>query len=111
MEPVISSSLCRFRITDEHLISDKIVKEHIARAFAENRCFEFYIDRDVVGSIRAGDPVELYRERFIDMRNSAFDIISKGDQTVRGRLLRYTALFAPYRIDGIRAPGDGGGGF
>ncbi len=87
MEPVISSSLCRFRITDEHLISDKIVKEHIARSFAENRCYEFYLDRDVVGSIRAGDPAELYRERFIDMRNSAFDIISKGDQTVRGRLM------------------------
>ncbi|MBP7739068.1 MAG: glycogen/starch synthase [Spirochaetes bacterium] len=87
MEPVIASSLCRFRITDEHLITDKIVKEHIARAFAENRCYEFYLDRDVVGSIRAGEPVELYRERFIDMRNSAFDIVSKGDQTVRGRLM------------------------
>jgi len=87
VEPVISSSLCRFRITDEHLISDKIVKEHIARAFAENRCFEFYLDREVVASLRAGDPAELYRERFIDMRNSAFDAVSKGDQTVRGRLM------------------------
>ncbi|OHD64355.1 MAG: hypothetical protein A2176_01845 [Spirochaetes bacterium RBG_13_51_14] len=86
MEPVISSSLCRFRITDEHLVSDKIVKEGIARAFDENRCFEFNLDRDIVGSLRGGDPAELYRERFIDMRNSAYDAISKGDQTIKGRL-------------------------
>ncbi|MBN2161004.1 MAG: glycogen/starch synthase [Spirochaetes bacterium] len=87
MEPVISSSLCRFRITDEHLISDKLVKGEIRRAFGENRCFEVYLDPDVVRGIRAGDPAELYRERFIDMRNSAFDAIARGDQTVRGRLM------------------------
>lgn len=87
MEPVISSSLCRFRITDEHLLSDKIVKEGIARAFGENRCFEFYLDGDIVRNIRGGDLVEFYRERFIDLRNNAFDTISKGDQTVKGRLL------------------------
>ncbi len=87
MEPVISSSLCRFRITDEHLLSDKIVKEGIARAFADNRCFEFYLDGDIVRSIRAGDLPEFFRERFIDMRNSAFEALSKGDQTVRGRLM------------------------
>jgi len=87
LEPVISSSLCRFRITDEHLLSDKIVKEGIARAFGENRCFEFYLDGDIVRNIRGGDLVEFYRERFIDLRNNAFDTISKGDQTVKGRLL------------------------
>ncbi|MBN1495598.1 MAG: glycogen/starch synthase [Spirochaetes bacterium] len=86
MEPVISSSLCRFRVTDEHLLSDRIVKEEIARAFLENRCFEFYLDGDIVRSIRAGEPPELYRERFIDMRNGAFDAVSKGDQTIKGRL-------------------------
>jgi starch synthase len=87
LEPVISSSLCRFRISDEHLLSDKIVKEGIARAFGENRCFEFYLDGDIVRNIRAGDLPEFYRERFIDMRNNAFDAVSKGDQTVRGRLM------------------------
>ncbi|MBN2080465.1 MAG: glycogen/starch synthase [Spirochaetes bacterium] len=87
MEPVISSSLCRFRVTDEHLVSDKKVKEGLARAFEENRCFEFYLDRDLVTSLRKGDPAEFYRERFIDLRNSAFDAVSRGDQTVRGRLL------------------------
>ena len=87
MEPVISSTLSRFRITDEHLISDKIVKEEISRAFADNRCFEFFLDGDIVRGLRAGDPAELFRERFIDMRSGAFDTISKGDQTVKGRLL------------------------
>jgi len=86
VEPVISSSLCRFRITDEHLISDRLVKEGLARAFGENRAFEFYLDGDVVRSLRGGDPPELYRERFFDMRNSAIDAIARGDQTVRGRL-------------------------
>jgi starch synthase len=87
LEPVISSSLCRFRISDEHLLSDKIVKEGISRAFGENRCFEFYLDGDIVRNIRGGDLAEFYRERFIDMRNIAFDTVSKGDQTVRGRLM------------------------
>ena len=87
MEQVISSTLCRFRVTDEHLISDKIVKEEIAKAFGDSRCFEFYLDRDIIGSLRSGDPAELYRERFIDMRNRAFDAVSRGDQTVRERLL------------------------
>jgi hypothetical protein len=86
LEPVISSTLCRFRITDEHLISDKIVKHEIGRAFDENRCFEFYLDPDIIRGLRGSDPAELYRERFIDMRNRAFDAVSKTDQTVRGRL-------------------------
>lgn len=94
MEPIISSTLSRFKITDEHLISDKIVKEEIGRAFSESRCFEFFLDGDIVRSIRAGDPAELYRERFIDMRNSAFDTIAKDDQTVRGRLLSDLRLSA-----------------
>ncbi len=87
MEPVISSTLCRFRITDEHLISDKIVKEEIAKAFADSRCFEFYLDRDIIRGLRSGDPAELYRERFLDMRNRAFDAIATGDRTVRERFL------------------------
>ncbi|OHD67604.1 MAG: hypothetical protein A2W19_11355 [Spirochaetes bacterium RBG_16_49_21] len=87
MEPVISSTLCRFRISDEHLISDKIIKQEIAKAFDESRSFEFYLNPDTVRGIRAGDPVELYRERFIDMRNRAFDSVSKGKETEKGRLV------------------------
>jgi hypothetical protein len=57
LEPVISSTLCRFRITDEHLISDKIVKHEIGRAFDENRCFEFYLDPDIIRGLRGSGAV------------------------------------------------------
>jgi starch synthase len=87
LEPVISSTLCRFRISDEHLISDGIVKQEISRAFEESRSFEFYPDPDVVRGIRGGDPVELYRERFIDMRDRSFSLVSMGNQTTQGRLV------------------------
>ncbi|MCU0847591.1 MAG: glycogen/starch synthase [Spirochaetes bacterium] len=92
MESVISSSLCRFKITDEHLITDEIVKDEISRAFDELRCFEFYLDADVVKRIRDGDPAEFFRERFLDMRNGMIDILAREDQTVRNRMLSDTRL-------------------
>ena len=86
MERTIASSLCRFRITDEHLVTDIMVKAQIARAFEESRCYEFFPDKEIIARVKAGDPVELFRERFMDMRNSVFEGISKGDQTVKNRL-------------------------
>ena len=86
MEHSISRSLCRFKVNDEHLISDEIVSTGISRAFDENLCFEFYPDRDVVDSIKNNQPAEIFRENFVNLKDKAFDIISKGDQTVRNRL-------------------------
>jgi starch synthase len=96
LERSISSSLCRFRIDDEHLITDTLVKAEISKAFSEKRCYEFYLDRDVVSRIKAGDPIEFHRERFFDMRNEIFSMISDGDQTQMTRLMSDTRL--SYRL-------------
>ena len=69
LERTISSSLCRFKVSDEHLVSDSLVKTHIAEAFNDNRAFSFYLNKSVLKEIRAGAPVEVLREHFIDIRN------------------------------------------
>lgn len=88
----ISSSLCRFKVNDEHLITDNLVKKEISKSFSENRAFELYLDRDVVERLKAGDPVEFFRERFFEMRNSIFDSIVDGDQTRLTRFISDTRL-------------------
>ncbi len=87
VENAITSSLCRFKLSDESLLSDVIVKAGIGDAFDENRCYEFYADGFVVQQIKAGDPIEIYRERFFDIRNGIFDTMAGGDQMVRSRLM------------------------
>ncbi len=90
----IASSLCKFRIEDEYLITDDRVKAEIAVAFEKNRCFEFYPDRELIENIKHGDPVELYRERLIDIKNRMFDTVAKNDQTIHNRLMHDTRLTA-----------------
>ncbi|MBN1533957.1 MAG: glycogen/starch synthase [Spirochaetes bacterium] len=87
MENSIISSLCRFKLSDEHLISDTLVKSAISRAFDENRCFEFYVDGYVARQVRGGDPIEMYRERFFDLRTGMFDTIVGDDQMAKSRLM------------------------
>ncbi|TAL36461.1 MAG: glycosyltransferase [Spirochaetes bacterium] len=86
------SSLSRFRIQDEHLIVDDIVKAELKTAFGENRCFAFTPDPDLVTRLKSGDPVAIYRELFLGMRNRIFDDVSKDDGTVKTRLLSDTRL-------------------
>jgi len=92
LERSIASSLCRFRISDEHLISDNLVKGEIARAFSENRCYDFYLIQDIISDLKTGTPVEVYREQFIDIRNKIFDLIANGDQTQKNILLNDVRL-------------------
>ena len=87
MERTIASSLCRFKVSDEHLISDDLVKGRIAESFDENRAFSFYLNKDVISGIQSGTPVEFFREQFIDIRNGIFDDISRSDQAQRNILL------------------------
>jgi starch synthase len=92
MRTSAQSSLSRFRLQDEHLVSDDRVKEEIGAAFAENRCFFFSADAGLVARIRAGDPAALYREDLIAMKNAVFDAASGDDQTIKNRFLSDTRL-------------------
>ena len=86
MENSISSSLCRYRIDDEELVADVKVKAEVQRAFETGRAYEFYLDKDLITRLKAGDPVEFFRDNFLDIRNKIFSSIAKDDQTVLSRL-------------------------
>ncbi|MFC1670109.1 glycogen/starch synthase [Spirochaetota bacterium] len=92
MKSTISNSLCRFQICDEHLITDELVANAISTAFDEYRSFEFFPDRDIFERIKLGDPAEIFREKFLDIRNNMFDKASRGDQTVKNRFFSDTRL-------------------
>ncbi len=81
------SSLSRFRLQDEHLVADDLVKKEIKTAFADNRCFYFFPDADIVAGVKKGDPIALYRESLIAVKNRMFDDIAQADGTIKNRLL------------------------
>jgi len=97
------TSLSRFKISDEHLITDNAVKEAITLAYTEGRCFEFYPDSYIIERIRANDPVEIFRERFFEMANAILDSYTDlsgsyrekmtGDTRLFGRIINALALF------------------
>ncbi|HPV98350.1 MAG TPA: glycogen/starch synthase [Spirochaetota bacterium] len=86
------SSLSRYRLRDEHLVSDGRVKDEIAAAFADNRCFFFSVDASLVARIRSGDPIALYREELLAMKNAVFDAAAGGDGTAKNLFLSDTRL-------------------
>lgn len=87
------TSLSRFRISDENLITDKLVKASISRAYREGRTFDFYPDQYVIERIAAGDPVEMFRERFFEMTNSILDSFTDIRGSFREKLSGDTRLF------------------
>ena len=82
----ISSSLSRFVLKDEHLVTDTLVKKAIARAFSENRCFDFVPDSAIIHSLKTVE-YEGFTEAYTGIKNDIFDRISQGDQTLKNRLL------------------------
>jgi hypothetical protein len=92
VERSISSSLCRFKITDEERITDKLVKHEIKEAFNNNRCYEFYPDTDIISKLKKGDLLEFHREALIEKRNSIFLSIADGNQNLYNRLISDTRL-------------------
>ena len=94
MENSTLTSLSRFKISDEHLVTDEAVKISIANAYSEGRCFEFYPDTYIVKRIKEGDPAEFFRENFIDMANAVLDNYSKMRDSFREKLYGDTRLFA-----------------
>ncbi len=80
------SSLCRFTLKEEHLVVDRLVKAELSTAFTENRCFEFFPDRDIVNRISYGETPEDVHQEILSIKNTMFDTVSLNDQTLRGRL-------------------------
>ncbi len=79
------SSLCRFTLREEHLISDAIVKQEIAAAFSENRCFDFFPSSALIDKIKNG-AVDADLSSDIDaMRNAILDRVTAADQTLKNR--------------------------
>lgn len=81
------SSLSRYRLQDEQLIADSVIKDEVGIAFKENRCFPFLPAAHIVDGLRSGDPVAIHREGFISIKNKIFDDIATDDQTIKSRLL------------------------
>lgn len=76
----ITSSLCRFKIEDEELFADNLVKAEIKKAFNDRRCFSFYPNRDIVSQIKNGANPADFQERYTSMlpeimRQSSSDIL------------------------------------
>ena len=94
MENSTLTSLSRFRISDELLVTDSAVKSSISKAYSEGRCFEFYPDPYIIERIKAGDPVEFFRESFIDMTNAVLDSYSDRSSSFREKLSGDTRLFS-----------------
>jgi len=88
-----TGSLCRFNLKDEHLVTEKLVKSEIARAFDENRCFDFVPDSEIIKSLIESES-ENHKETYIKIKNDIFDRISKEDKTLRNILLNNARLSA-----------------
>ncbi len=80
------SSLCRYNLKDENLITDSRVKEEIARSFNENRAFPFFVDRSVIFGLRQGGDPASYTEAFTRIRNDILDTLFADDQQARNRV-------------------------
>ncbi|MCU0821927.1 MAG: hypothetical protein MUC95_05575, partial [Spirochaetes bacterium] len=86
------SSLTRFKLTDELLITDDLVIKEITHAFLTNRCYYFFPDKDLVADIKGGAQMDSLGDRFISMKNAIFSSISGGDNTVLQRLMEDARL-------------------
>ncbi len=89
---ITASSLCRFKISDESLITEEFVKDEITRCFAEGRCFEFFPDMEIIHRLRGGESIEAFNDSVLAIRNRMYDTISRGDLTVRNRFFNDTRL-------------------
>lgn len=79
------SSLCRFTLREEHLISDSSVKQEIAAAFSENRCFEFFPSTSLIDKIKAGAADADLSADIDAIRSSVIDMATAGDGTLKAR--------------------------
>ncbi|MFH0975743.1 MAG: glycogen/starch synthase [Spirochaetota bacterium] len=81
------SSLSRFSLKDEHLVTDLLVRNEITEAFMNQRCFDFSPDSLIISEFKAGASQEQLSDRFIAIKNGIIDKISNGDENYRNRLM------------------------
>jgi starch synthase len=81
------SSLSRFRLKDEHLVIDSLVRKEISGAYKDNRCYDFAPDPFIISEFKAGASADDLGTRFIDIKNSVIDRMSGGNENYRSRLL------------------------
>jgi starch synthase len=93
LETSTLTSLSRFKISDEHLVTDVAVKDSITKAYREGRTFEFSPDNFIIERIAAGDPPELFRERFFEITNQVFEKRSENQAALKDKLTGDTRLF------------------
>ncbi|HEY1405111.1 MAG TPA: hypothetical protein VF857_00740, partial [Spirochaetota bacterium] len=82
----IITSLCRFSLREEELVTSTFVKAEIALSFEEKRAYPFRADSSLVDAVRRGDPSSALRGRCIDIKNGVFDEVASGDSSIRTRL-------------------------
>ncbi|MBN2401028.1 MAG: glycogen/starch synthase [Spirochaetes bacterium] len=81
------SSLSRFRLKDENLVADSLVRNEITDAFKDNRCYDFSPDTFIISEFKAGTSADDLTPRFIAIKNSIIDRTSGGNENYRSRLL------------------------
>lgn len=81
------SSLCRYTLKDEHLITDLKVKQHIASTFEENRAFPFFVDGSIVFGLKQGGNPSSYTDAFTRIRNDILDTLFADDPQARNRII------------------------
>ena len=80
------SSLSRFRVYDEHLVADSFIRNEIAEAFNNNRCYVFLPDPSLIADLKSGASQDVLTARFIEIKNSIIAGMSKGNDNYRIRL-------------------------
>ena len=89
---IFRSNLGRCGIKCDELAVESLVKQEIAEAFSENRCFDFFPDKDVIAALSSGAGIDSQGSRLTDIKNDIFVRISNQDETVKNRLLTNTHL-------------------
>ena len=87
------SSFCRFvKGKSESSISDEIVKTEISRAFAQSRCFTFFLDQDIIQKIQSGSSEDDISQVLFQQKNQIIESLADGNRSFRNRLLRNAHL-------------------
>ncbi|MBN1500085.1 MAG: glycogen/starch synthase [Spirochaetes bacterium] len=84
--------LCRFSLKEEEFVKAKYVKAEILNAFNEKRCFSFYPDESVIINIKGGTHPDLFKDRFIEIKNKIFTDVAEGDNAFYARMMSDSRL-------------------